>query len=105
MVNVGKLSDDPWPKPDVPPVTIEQVSTAANDVADSFRAVAATLHWAGDPADTSRAFIELGPKLTAFGDLHGRFMAETYKFLNGGVMAAALLAHDSKKDLDDDQAH
>lgn len=84
MVNVGKLSDEPWPKPEVEPVTVEQVRVAADDVADGFRTVAATLRWEKAPADTARALIELGPKLTAFGELYGRHAEQTFHYLNGG---------------------
>lgn len=84
MVDVGKLSDEPWPEPQAEPITPEEVRVAAEEVAAGFTAVAATLRWDMAPADTARAMIELGPKLVTFGDLYGRYSEQTFHYLNGG---------------------
>lgn len=84
MVNVGKLSDEPWPEPPIEPITPEEVHTAAQEVAAGFAEVAATLRWDMAPADTARAMIDLGPKLVTFGKLYGRYSEQTFHYLNGG---------------------
>ena len=73
MVDVGPLSDEPWPEPEIEPVTIGQLRDATHDVATGFDALAATMRHDGLMLDTSRLAYELGDKLRVFGQLHERY--------------------------------
>lgn len=73
MVNVGPLSDEPWPKPEVEPVTIGQLRDATSDVSTGFAALAETMRGDGSVLDTSRRVYELGEQLRTFGRLHERY--------------------------------
>lgn len=73
MVNIGPLSDEPWPEPEIEPVTIGQLRDATHDVSVGFDALAATMRHDGLMLDTSRLAYELGDKLRVFGQLHERY--------------------------------
>lgn len=78
VVDVGKLSDEPWLETPRDPITIQELRAACELVARCYADLAETMTPAGELTATADRTYELGRALTEFGMLCGRYWGDAF---------------------------